>query len=219
MHARLKKYKGKLDSINEIYWICGGSAAGKTTLCKILQVKYSFEIYDINSHVDGDYNSRYTKEKHPVHWRFVQNSQPMEWLLNKSWEEYLQFNIKTNIEYIDLLVVDMNTIDRKRNIVVDGGELTVPSMLAEIIPEDRVFWTKASEKLRLKAWESRSWAREIVQTFKEPSKSWEKWMEYDRKLSKFIKRYCRSCGVELHVREQSHSFDDFFESLTKYFEL
>jgi len=49
---------GQVKNINNIYWICGGSTAGETTMSKLLQEKFNFKIYDIDHHVDG-YQQRF----------------------------------------------------------------------------------------------------------------------------------------------------------------
>jgi hypothetical protein len=109
--------------------------------------------------VDTDCNQRFLSQKHPFNWEFIHQEKSLEWLLDKNWTDFLIFMYETNLEYLDLLLQDITSEKGNKKWVVDGGELAIPSLFVQMVPK---------EKLRMKIWEDRLWARVIKNGFSKP---------------------------------------------------
>jgi len=129
----LNQSREVLKNRKNIYWIVGGSCAGKSTVGKAISQKYGLAYYDMDEYIFGKFIRRYTKELHPASWAWFSYNNPLDWALSfSSWEENNQFNIAATAEQLSLFCDDIKEMDSKQGILVDGG-ITNPAILARVL--------------------------------------------------------------------------------------
>ena len=147
---------------DQIYWIVGGAGSGKTTICQNLSAKFDIPIYDMDAHIYGVYHGRFTQERHPINKMWATAPNGLAWLLNKSWDEFDNFNRAALPEYLDLLVEDLDKMELDAGLLIDGG-ICNPAVLAQVMPISQIICLARPEHTSAEIWnenDARIWHEE-----------------------------------------------------------
>lgn len=195
----------RLRTLGDIFWIVGGAGSGKTTVCLLLSDLCGLPVYDMDAHIYGSFHSRFNPQRHPVNWAWSHSPDALAWLLDMSWDEFNRFNQAALPEYLDLLAEDLEKLPPPDGILVDGG-ISNPGLLARLIPARHMVGLAVNGLSSAQVWEGepeRVEMKQAVQRLPHPEAAWQRFLEFDRRLTAGILQECRVCGIPLCLREGS----------------
>jgi hypothetical protein len=200
----------RLRALGDVYWIVGGAGSGKTTVCRLLSDLSGLPVYDMDAHIYGSYHSRFNPQRHPVNWAWSHSPDALAWLLDMSWDEFNHFNQAASPEYLDLLAEDLAARLPHDRVLVDGG-ISNPGLLSRVIPVQHIVCLALDGSESALVWEreaDRRAMKEAIFRLPHPEAAWQRFLEFDTRLTKNILDECRGCGIPVCLREITISQDE-----------
>ena len=200
----LVKARRILANRSKVYWIIGGSGAGKSTVCRAIASAYSIPVYDMDAHVFDDYPHRCSKQRHPAISAWFDAPDSFAWMLGLSESDFLDFNRASNAEFLDLLADDLIGAAPDQALLVDGW-ITNPSLLAQVVPVSQIVCLETAASISVKAWEddpNRRLMKEMVWQLPCPEVAWRKFLDADSLMTRVILEECKASGIRTIRRDE-----------------
>jgi hypothetical protein len=136
-------------------------------------------------------------------------------MLSLPWEEFDALYRATNAEMLDLLTDDL--ADRPDEpLLVDGG-ITHPSLLARVMPVERILCLERAEAERAGEWETapgRAAMKAEVLALPDGEAMWRRFLEYDRRMTETIGRESREQGIRVLAWDESTGVDKLVKTIS-----
>lgn len=206
-HDLLKQSRATLLKREDLYWIIGGAGSGKTVIGRSLSEKYNIPVYDMDACIYGTYHSRFTQERHPVNSAWSSSQNGLAWLLDMTWDEFNNFNRAALVEYLSLLSEDICMSYPNARLIIDGGVCN-PSILAQVFSPHQIICLAMPEQSSADIWEGtdeRKSMKESVCQLPDPQETWQKFLEFDSKITSTILEECRQSGINVLSRDTDES--------------
>lgn len=190
----------------KLWWLIGGSGSGKTTLSRAVAGRTGIPAYDM----DEAFFGRYTidPQRHPATTAWFSAGDPLGWMLARPWPAFDALYRAANAETLDLLAADLAGRPDEP-LLVDGG-ITHPSVLARVIPAERIICLEREEGSRAAEWEtaaSRAEMKAAVLVLPDGAAMWRRFLDYDRRMAATIVRESRECGARVIAWDESTGID------------
>ncbi|MCB8946679.1 MAG: hypothetical protein H6653_01575 [Ardenticatenaceae bacterium] len=205
--ALLEAAKATLANRPQVYWLVGGAGSGKSTICQALGNQFNLPIYDMDAHIYGDYHGRFSPTRHPINSQWAAALNGLAWLLEMSWAEFDAFNQAAVPEYLDLLAEDLEKLPPDDGLLIDGGIVNT-AVAARAFPasqmvclsrpglSSRDVWQETPARLEMKA---------MFDYLPEPETMWQKFLEFDAKISQTILQESQTANIPICVRSETDS--------------
>lgn len=215
----LENARGILARRQRIFWILGGAGAGKSTICRAFAEQYNLRVYDMDAQMYGAWKSRYDAARHPVNRAWQDSPNPLQFLLDLTWEQFDAFNAASNAEYLDLFAQDTQAMDASAPLLVDGG-LSKPSVLIQALPARQIACLAIPEELGTHIWETapeRQFMQDMVRQLPDGENMWQKFLEFDRLLSRTLIQEARANGIRVFERTEGMKVEELAKVVSEYF--
>jgi hypothetical protein len=198
-----------------VFWVIGGAAAGKSTICRAIVERTSFQVYDMDAHIYDSYGPRYTPERHPANTRWLAAENPLAWMLGLDPAALDAFGRATTAEYLDLLAADLRDWPPEQPLLIDGG-ITHPALIAQALDARQIVCLTTSDEERVGAWETaeeRAMMRGWVRALPEPERMWRRFLAQDAQIAATLERESQEAHIPVMVRQPSTSVRDLAEQV------
>jgi 2-phosphoglycerate kinase len=164
--------------LSHVYWIGGGSGAGKSTIARRLAVEHGMQLY-VTDEVMSDHTRRSTADEAPYLHRFIEMSMDERWV-NRSPQDMLDSFHWFRGEGFGLIVEDLVALPSDRPIVVEGFRL-LPELVAPLLgPHRHGVWLVPTPEFRRAALESRGGLWSIAGKTTDPDRALANLLERER---------------------------------------
>lgn len=207
----LARARAALSGRDDLYWVVGGSGAGKTTVCRALSTRYAIPLYDMDAQIYGAYHQRFTPERHPVNHAWSSAPDGLAWLLDMSWEEFDAFNRAALAEYLDLLAEDLAATDA--GVLIDGG-ISTPGLLAQVISPHQIVCLAAPDRSSAEVWSEsgeRAAMNEAIVQLARPQEAWRTFVQFDERITQTILSECQENAIAVCSRSPGETADGLAE--------
>jgi hypothetical protein len=211
----LEKARIVLAPRSNLRWLIGGSGSGKTTLSRAAAARTGIPVYDMDEAFFGRY--RIDPARHPATTAWFSASEPLDWMLSRSWAEFDALYRAANAETLDLLADDLRG-QPDEPMLIDGG-ITHPSVLAQVISVERIICLERTESVRAREWqtaESRAEMKAAVLALPDGEAMWRRFLEYDRRMTETIRRESRALGIKIFSWDEKMLVGELAETLIAY---
>jgi 2-phosphoglycerate kinase len=183
--------------LRHVYWLGGGSGAGKSTIARRLAARHGLRLYATDD-VMSDHARRSTPEDSPFLSEFTAMDMDERWV-NRSPRTMLETFHWFRGEGFDLIVEDLLTLPREPCVIVEGFRL-LPRLVKPLLDvPDHAVWLLPTPRFRRAAFDSRGDALEIARKTSDPERAQRNLLERDRM---FTERLCEEAKrLELRVVE------------------
>ncbi|SDL54999.1 Cytidylate kinase [Nonomuraea maritima] len=183
--------------LRHVYWIGGGSGAGKSTIARRVADRHGLLLYATDD-VMPDHARRSTPEDSPFLSAFAAMDMDERWL-NRSPETMLDTFHWFRGEGFDLIVEDLLRLPEERPVLVEGFRL-LPHLVKPLlaVPSHAV-WLLPTPDFRRSAFGSRGSLWEIARRTSHPERALSNLLERDRLFTERL--YEATKSLELHVVE------------------
>lgn len=144
------------ERLRHVYWIGGGSGAGKSTVARRLAARHGLHVYATDDAM-ADHARRCTRESCPLLHAFMAMSMDERWV-TRSPTTMLESFPWFRGEGFELIVEDLLRLPRERGVVVEGFRL-LPRLVAPLLTMPaRAVWLLPTPGFRQAVFEHRATA-------------------------------------------------------------
>jgi hypothetical protein len=181
------------DRLAHVYWLGGGSGAGKSTIARRLAVTYGLRLYDTDAAM-ADHAARCRPQDCPSLTAFKGMSMDERWL-NRSPAVMLETFHWFRGEGFDLIVEDLLALPTSQRIIVEGFRL-LPLLVIPLLADRRqAAWLVPTPAFRLAAFASRGALLDIAGKTSAPERALDNLLQRDGLFTARIEREARAAGL------------------------
>ncbi len=176
--------------LRHVYWLGGGSGAGKSTIARRFAAQHGLHVYDTDA-VMPDHACRSTPEEAPYLTRFSTMDMDERWL-NRSPERMLETFHWFQGEGFRLIVEDLLGLPPDTGVIAEGFRL-LPHLVKPLLSSpDHAVWLLPTPEFRRTAFAGRGLASDIPGKTSDPERALHNLLERDRlftdRLAEELKR-------------------------------
>jgi hypothetical protein len=182
-----------------VRWIVGGAGSGKPTLSRAIGDRCGIPVIDMDTRIYGSFHRLYSPQRHPASSAWASAGDPFRWLLEMSWDDFHAFNRASLPEYLDLLADELAAWPPRRTLLIDGG-ISCPALLESVIGPSRVVCLVRRGLDSRALWSEpgdRSAMRDSVLSLDDTGGLWERFLDYDRRITESMTLECEMSKVRL----------------------
>ncbi|MFG3343206.1 hypothetical protein [Glycomyces sp. NPDC048151] len=189
--------RNETERLRHVYWIGGGSGAGKSTVAAALADRYGLRLYGTDESMP-DHAKRTTAAEAPHLHRFAAMTMDERWL-DRSPEVMLETFHWFRGEAFHLIVEDLLAMPKDRGIVVEGFRL-LPHLVAPLLADPtRAVWLLPSPEFR--AWAVDKRAKEtrrpgFIEQTSDPERAGRNLAERERMFADRLRIETRELGLQ-----------------------
>jgi hypothetical protein len=140
-----------LGPMDRLWFLLGGSGAGKTTVGSALAARYDLELLDMDARMYGSWHEQFDPVRHPASSAWARSPDPLAFLVRMEPGEFLAFHAASTAEALDLLAAELDGADPGHPTLVDGGFGSL-GVVARVVPVSRLACLSLPPALRAGAW-------------------------------------------------------------------
>jgi 2-phosphoglycerate kinase len=203
--------------LRHVYWIGGGSGAGKSTTARRIAARHDLQLYATDD-VMSDHASRSTPEDSPFLAEFKAMDMDQRWV-NRSPETMLETFHWYQGEGFGLIVEDLLRLPPEPCVIVEGFRL-LPRLVEPLlaVPSQAV-WLLPTPDFRRTAFDSRGSTWEIAQKTSDPATALRNLLARDQMFTARLHEEARRLGLRVVEVDGTMTEDDLAERVAETFRL
>jgi 2-phosphoglycerate kinase len=203
--------------LRHVYWIGGGSGAGKSTIARRLAAQHGLRLYATDD-VMPDHAGRSTPEDCPFLSEFKAMDMDQRWL-NRSPEIMLETFHWFRGEGFGLIVDDLLRLPWEPGVIVEGFRL-LPRLVKPLLAvPDHAVWLLPTPAARRAAFDSRGSLWDIARKTSDPEKALHNLLERDRMFTNHLYEESKCLGLRVIEVDTTITEDDLTELVAEAFGL
>ena len=206
------------EQLQHVYWIGGGSGAGKSTIARRIAAQHGFRVYATDD-VMADHARRSTPEDAPLLHRFMAMDMDERWL-NRPSKTLLETFHWFQGEGFDLIVQDLLRLPREPAVIVEGFR-PLPHLVKPLLSEPaRAVWLLPTPAFREAVVESRggtAWA--FLAMTSNPERALRNLLERDRMFTDILREETARLELPAIEVDLTTTEDDLVNRVTEVFGL
>jgi len=181
------------DRLGNVYWLGGGSGAGKSTIARRLAGEFGMALHDTDASM-ADHAARSNAAAAPLLDRFKRMSMDERWLLRSPAEMLASFHWFEG-EAFDLIIEDLLAMPRSRPVLVEGLRL-LPHLVLPHLPHRRqALWLLPTPRFRTEAFAARDGLWDIAGRTSRPQAALANLLERDALFTDRLAREVAALGL------------------------
>lgn len=192
---------GKLD---HVFWIGGGSGAGKSTVARRIADRHGLRLYDTDA-VMPDHARRSSPRDSPFLAEFAAMDMDGRWA-DRSPEEMLETFHWYRGEGFGLIIEDLLSLPPEPGVIVEGFRL-LPHLVEQEARKDQAVWLLPTPDFRRAAFDSRGTTWKIAGQTSDPDKALHNLLERDRMFTERLREETHRLGLTAIEVDRSMSED------------
>jgi 2-phosphoglycerate kinase len=214
-HAQTADATALRAQLRNVYWIGGGSGAGKSTVARRMAARHNLRLYPTDD-VMSDHASRITPEDCPFLSEFAAMDMDERWV-NRSPETMLETFHWFRGEGFGLIIEDLLCLPREPGVMVEGFRL-LPRLVKPLlaVPSHAV-WLLPTPGFRRAALDSRGSSWEFAWKTSDPERALGNLLERDRMFTERLYEETRRLGLRVIEVDTTMSEDDLAERVSEVF--
>jgi 2-phosphoglycerate kinase len=193
MMETMGKITATAAQFRHVYWIGGGSGAGKSTIARRLADQHGMRLYSTDE-VMPDHGRRVTPSDAPFLSEFAAMDMDERWV-NRSPQTMLETFHWFRGEGFGLIVEDLLALLGEPRVVVEGFRL-LPDMVAPYLTRhDHAVWLLPTPEFRRAAFESRGSLQQIAGKTTDPDRALRNLLARDRLFTERLGEEARRLGL------------------------
>ncbi|HEV8429883.1 MAG TPA: AAA family ATPase [Pyrinomonadaceae bacterium] len=206
------------EQLQHVYWIGGGSGAGKSTIARRIAAQYGLRLYSTDD-VMADHASRSTYKDSPLLQRFIAMDMDERWV-NRSPKTMLETFHWFHGEGFKLIIEDLLRLPREPRLIVEGFRL-LPRLVEPLLAASaHAVWLLPTPAFRQAVIESRggsAWG--FLARASDPERALRNLLERDRMFTDILRKETTQLELPAIEVDTAISEDDFVKRVTQAFEL
>ncbi|GLY87838.1 hypothetical protein [Actinoallomurus iriomotensis] len=203
--------------LKHVYWIGGGSGAGKSTIARRIAARHGLHVYATDDAMP-DHAGRSTPEDAPQLSRFKAMDMDERWV-NRSPEVMLDTFHWFRGEGFGLIVEDLLRLPAETGVIAEGFRL-LPSLVEPLLAEPgQAVWLLPTPAFRRAAFDARGTAWEIPRKTSDPGRARRNLLARDEMFTDRLAEETKRLGLPVVEVDTAMSEDELVERVTGRFGL
>jgi 2-phosphoglycerate kinase len=199
--------------LRHVYWIGGGSGAGKSTIARRLAARHDLRLYATDE-VMADHGRRITAQDCPFLSEFAAMDMDERWV-NRPPETMLETFHWFRGEGFGLIVEDLLLLPGKPRVIVEGFRL-LPHLVKPLLAvPDHAVWLLPTPDFRRAAFASRGSLLEIAGKTSDPERALRNLLERDRMFTERLGEETKRLDLRVIEVDTTMTEDDLAERVTE----
>ena len=206
------------ERLEHVYWIGGGSGAGKSTIARRIAAEHGFRVYSTDD-VMADHARRSSREESPLLHRFMAMDMDERWV-HRSPTTMLETFHWFQGEGFDLIIEDLLRLPRESGVIVEGFRL-LPRLVQPLLRgPGHAVWLLPTTAFRQAVLESRggSAAGFLAETT-DPQKAFRQLLERDRMFTDILRAETERLNLPAIAVDAAMAEEDVATQVTTIFGL
>lgn len=213
---REKAGKGQ-EQLRHVYWIAGGSGAGKSTIARLIAAQHDLHLYGTDD-VMSEHASRSTPEDCPFLHEFVAMDMDERWV-NRSPKTMLETFHWFLGEGFSLIVEDLLRLPREPGVVVEGFRL-LPRLVKPLLAvPDHAVWLLPTPDFRQAVFDGRGASWGFLERTSDPERALRNLVERDRMFTDRLYEETKRLELNAIQVDTTVTEEDLAERVTEGFGL
>lgn len=206
------------EQLKHVYWIGGGSGAGKSTIARRIAAQHGLRVYATDD-VMADHAQRSTPEDSPLLHRFIGMDMDERWL-NRPPKTLLETFHWFRGEGFSLIIEDLLSLPREPGVIVEGFRLLPPLVKPLLSVPDHAVWLLPTPAFRQAAVESRGGsAAGFLARTTDPESALRNLLERDRMFTDVLREETTRLELPAIEVDATMTEDDLAKGVTEVFGL
>lgn len=204
--------------LRHVYWIGGGSGAGKSTIARRIAAEHRLRVYSTDD-VMADHARRSSPEDSPLLHSFMAMDMDERWV-SRSPQTMLETFHWFQGEGFSMIIEDILRLPRERGVIVEGFRL-LPRLVKPLlsVPAHAV-WLLPSPDFRLAVIESRGGsAWQFLARTSDPERALHNLLERDRMFTEILREDTTRLELPVIDVDTTTTEDDLARRVTEVFQL
>ena len=206
------------EQLQHVYWIGGGSGAGKSTIARRIAAQRSLRVYATDD-VMGDHARRSTPEDAPLLHKFMAMDMDERWL-NRAPQTLLETFHWFQGECFNMIVDDLLSLPRERAVIIEGFR-PLPRLVKPLLSEaNHAVWLLPTPDFRQAVIESRggsAWG--FLAKTSDPERALRNLFERDRMFTDILREETARLKLPAIEVDVTMTEDDLVNRVTEVFRL
>ena len=204
--------------LQHLYWIGGGSAAGKSTIARRIAAEHGLSVYSTDE-VMSEHARRSTPEDSPLLHKFMAMDMDERWV-NRDPKTLLDTFHWFQGEGFNLIIEDLLRLPREPSVIAEGFRL-LPRLVKPLVSESaHAVWLLPTPAFRQAVVESRggsAWG--FFAKTSDPETALRNLLERDRMFTDILREETARLGLAAIEVDVTITEDDLFKRVTEVFKL
>jgi 2-phosphoglycerate kinase len=195
------------EQLRHVYWIGGGSGAGKTTIARRIAAEHCLQPYATDD-VMADHSRRSTPENCPLLHEFMAMGMDERWV-NRSPKDMLETFHWFSGEGFHMIVEDILRLPREPGVIADGFRL-LPHLVEPLLAaRSQAVWLLPTPEFRQAVFDGRGGARwGFIGKTSDPERALRNLLERDRMFTRRLSEEARRLGLNTIEVDPAMSVDE-----------
>ena len=198
------------ERLQHVYWIGGGSGAGKSTIARRFADRFGLHVYATDE-VMRDHARRSTPGKAPFLTSFMLMNMNERWL-NRSPIDMLDTFHWFRGEGFDLIVEDLLRIPAETGVIAEGFRL-LPRLIEPLAAPAHAVWLLPTPAFRRSTFDSRGTTWDIPNQTTNPQRALHNLLERDQMFTDRLSAEAKSLGLPTIEIDSGTSEDELAEQV------
>jgi 2-phosphoglycerate kinase len=203
--------------LRHVYWIGGGSGAGKSTVARRLAERYGLKLCSTDDMMT-DHAGRMTPDDSPSLRQFAAMDMDERWA-NRTPEAMLDTFHWFRGEGFGLVVEDLLALGEEPAVVVEGFRLLPHRVRPHLADPDHAVWLLPTPEFRRAAFESRGTLWDIPNRTSDPGRAQHNLLERDRMFTDRLRAETEALGLPAVELDTGTTEDDLVDQVARLFGL
>jgi 2-phosphoglycerate kinase len=203
--------------LRHVYWIGGGSGAGKSTIARRVADRHGLRVYATDDAM-ADHDSRCTPPDAPLLSRFKAMDMDERWM-NRRPEVMLESFHWFQGELFSLIVEDLLRLPAEPGVIAEGFRL-LPRLVKPLLAEpSHAVWLLPTPEFRRAAFTSRGSLWQIAGETSDPERALRNLLEREQMFTGLLREETKSLELPAIDIDTTMGEDDLTERVTEVFGL
>ena len=182
------------EQLKHVYWLGGGSGAGKSTIARRLAAQHGLHVYSTDD-VMAEHTRRCSPEDCPLLHKFIEMDMDERWV-NRSPKTMLETFHWFRGEGFNLIIEDLLSLPRERGVIVEGFRL-LPQLVKPLLSEsNRAVWLLPAPEFRQAVIDSRGGSQwGFLAKTSDPERALGNLLERDRMFTDILREETARLGL------------------------
>jgi hypothetical protein len=203
--------------LQHVYWIGGGSGAGKSTIARRVADRHGQRVYATDDAM-SDHDGRFTQQEAPLLRRFKAMDMDERWV-NRSPSTMLESFHWFQGELFSLIVDDLLRLPAEPGVIAEGFRL-LPRLVKPLLAEPgHAVWLLPTPGFRRAAFASRGSLWKIADKTTDPDRALRNLLDRDQMFTELLHEETKRLGLAAIKIDTTMTEDDLTKRVTEAFEL